>query len=189
MSNGVIYLVCDMENGLIGEGMPFAEEAQRRNVIANTKRSLEKARTAGAKVGYVRVGFSPDYRECPMESPVFSGAAANGLLKLGTWDTEVVPEIAPQDGDFDIVKHRVGPFYGTHLEPILRANKIGRVYISGVSTNGVVNLGTREGHDRDFAMVVVEDCCSAASQQEHEEVIRHLSRYATITTSVDADFR
>jgi nicotinamidase-related amidase len=189
MSTGAIYLVCDRENGLIAEGMPFAAEAQRSNVIANTKRAVEKARAAGAKVGYVRVGFSSDYRECPMDSPVFSGAAANGMLKLGTWDTEVVPEIAPQAGDFDIVKHRVGPFYGTHLDPILRANKIHKIYISGVSTNGVVNLGTREGHDRDFEMAVVEDCCSAGSQQEHEEVIRHLSRYAAITTSLDADFR
>ena len=189
MSNDAIYLVCDMENGLIAEGMPFAEEAQRRGAVANTKRAIAKARKAGVRIGYVRVGFSPDYRECPMTSPVFSGAAANGLLKLGTRDTEVVPEIAPEDGDFDIVKHRVGPFYGTHLEPILRANQIRRIYISGVSTNGVVNLGTREGHDRDFEMVVLEDCCSAASQQEHEEVIRHLSRYATITTSQEVDFQ
>lgn len=189
MNTGVIYLVCDMENGLIAEGMPFFEEAKRRNAIANTKRAIENARAAGVKIGYIRVGFSPDYRECPMNSPVFSAAATNGLLKLGTWDTEVAPEIAPRADDFDIVKHRVSPFYGTHLEPILRANRIHKIYISGVSTNGVVNLGVREGHDRDFEMVVVEDACSAASQQEHEEVIRHLSRYAAIATSLDADFR
>jgi nicotinamidase-related amidase len=80
MNTGVIYLVCDMENGLIAEGMPFFAEAKRRSVIANTKQAIENARAAGVKIGYVRVGFSPDYRECPMNSPIFSGAAANGLL-------------------------------------------------------------------------------------------------------------
>ncbi len=29
----------------------------------------------------------------------------------------------------------------------------------GVSTNGVVHAGGREGHDRDYACVVLEDCC------------------------------
>jgi hypothetical protein len=47
MNSGAIYLVCDMENGLIAEGMPFFEEAKRRNVIANTKRAIENARAAG----------------------------------------------------------------------------------------------------------------------------------------------
>jgi len=46
MSNGVYYLACDMVIGLIGEDMPFTEEAQRRNVIANTKRAIDEVRAA-----------------------------------------------------------------------------------------------------------------------------------------------
>src|SRR5437868_12559776 len=138
-----IYLVLDMENDLVhadgpnGKG-PLGEQVRSRKIIENTKAALAKARAAGVKVGYVRVGFSPDYRECPPNSPVFSRARSAGMFKLGTWGTEVHPELAPHADDFDIVKHRVSPFYGTSLEPILRARGINELFLCGVSTNGVV---------------------------------------------------
>ena len=50
-------------------------------------------------IGYVRVGFSADYRECPPNSRLFQGAKKNGLFKLGTWGTEVHPLLAPQAGE------------------------------------------------------------------------------------------
>ena len=136
----------------------------------------------GCKVGYVRVGFSPDYRECPPASPIFSGARKNGIFKLGTRGTEVHPALAPQQGDFDIVKHRVSPFYGTTLEPILRANGIERLVLCGVSTNGVVHSGAREAHDRDYECIILEDCCAGVTPDEHTHAIACLGRYATITT-------
>ena len=56
---------------------------------------------AGVQVGYVRVGFSPNYGECPPASPIFSKARDNGLFKLGTPGTAVYEAFAPQPGDFD----------------------------------------------------------------------------------------
>ncbi|MBI4083211.1 MAG: cysteine hydrolase [Candidatus Lambdaproteobacteria bacterium] len=177
-----LYLVMDMINDLIHADGPngntgFGPEVRRRNIIANTRVALAKARQAGVRVGYVRVGFSPDYRECPPGSPAFSQAKTLGRYKLGTWGTEVHPELAPLPGDFDIVKHRVSPFYGTSLEPILRANGIRRLYLSGVSTNGVVHSAVREGHDRDYECVVIDDCCCALSEEEHRAGIGIMKRY------------
>ncbi len=188
-----LYLVLDMINDLVHEDGPngktgYGPEVRRRDVIRRTALALAKARAAGVRVGYVRVGFSPDYRECPPHSPIFSRAKQAGLFKLGTWGTEVYPALAPQPGDFDIVKHRVSPFYGTALEPILRAIGVGRIYLSGVSTNAVVQATTREGHDRDYECVILEDCCSALSDEEHRNAIASLTRFATITTAEAVDF-
>lgn len=186
-----IYLVQDMMNDLIHPDGPNGKqgngpEAARRNVIPNTAKALEKARAAGIKVGFVRVGFSPDYKECPPNSPVFSKARDNGLFKLGTWGTEVHEDLKPRDDEFDIVKHRVSPFYGTNLEPILRANGITRIYCSGVSTNGVVHGCVREGHDRDYEIVVLEDCCSAGSPEEHDMALKVFTRFCKEITTADA---
>ena len=82
-----------------------------------------------------------------------------------------------QSGDFDIVKHRVSPFYSTSLEAILRANGIRRIYGSCVSTNAVVQATVREGHDRDYEMVVLEDACCGLSTDEHESAIKSLQRF------------
>ena len=187
-----ILLVMDMLNDLVHENGAGAKTyvplMKERHVLARTKAAIEKARAAGALVGYVRVGFSSDYRECPPNSPIFSRARSAGLFKLGTWGTEVHADVAPQPGDFDIVKHRVSPFYGTSLEPILRAHGVESLVLSGVSTNGVVHTGAREAHDRDYACTVLEDCCAGATTDEHESALRCLGRFAAIKNSAEVSF-
>ncbi|KAA1014252.1 cysteine hydrolase [Paraburkholderia panacisoli] len=188
-----IYLVLDMENDLVHADGPngkaaYGEQVRARGVLANTRRAIDKARAAGVAIGFVRVGFSPDYRECPPNSPIFSGARKNGIFKLGTWGTQVHPDLGQQSGDFDIVKHRVSPFYATNLDAILRARGVRRIYCSGISTNAVVQAAVREGHDRDYEMVVLEDGCCGLSTQEHENAIESLRRFCVVTTSVDVVF-
>jgi len=188
-----MFLVCDMINDLVHEEGPngkkgYGPELARRKTIANTMEALCKARAAGVKIGYVRVGFSPDYRECPPNSRIFQGAKKAGMFKLETWGTAVHPALAPQPGDFDIVKHRVSPFYATSLEAILRANHIQRLYISGVSTSGAVLSGAKDGHDRDYDVFVIEDCCCALSEEQHRAVIDQMQRMTTILTAEQVTF-
>lgn len=188
-----IYLVLDMENDLVHADGPngqaaYGEQVRGRRIIENTRRAIEKARSAGVYVGFVRVGFSADYRECPPNSPIFSGARKNGIFKLGEWGTQVHSDLGQQPGDFDIVKHRVSPFYSTSLEAILRANGIKRIYCSGISTNAVVQATVREGHDRDYDIVVLEDGCCGVTAEEHENAIKGLQRFCRVTNSQDVVF-
>ena len=187
-----LLLVMDMMNDLVAEdgfnAQTYGVQVKQRGVLENTAGAIAAARAAGVQVGYVRVGFSPDYREAPAASPIFSGARKNGIFQLGTEGTEVHPALAPAEGDFDIVKHRVSPFYGTSLEPILRANGIERIVMCGVSTNGVVHSGAREAHDRDYEVVVLEDCCAGVTPDEHRDAIACMGRYGSIVVSTDFDW-
>jgi len=191
MPSDSILLVMDMLNDLVHpDGMgakTYVPLCRERGVYENTRLAIRRAREAGMIVGYVRVGFSPDYVECPPGSPVFGKARENGVFKLGGWGTEVLEEFAPQEGDPDIIKHRVSPFYGTKLEPLLRAQGIRRLILAGVSTNGVVSAAVREGHDRDYACVVLEDCCAGATREEHDFALTGLRRYAQVTTAAAVD--
>ncbi|WP_395397484.1 cysteine hydrolase [Novosphingobium sp. BL-8A] len=187
-----LFLVMDMMNDLVAEdgfsAQTYGVQVRERGVLENTRAAIAAARAAGALVGYVRVGFSPDYREAPESSPIFSGARKNGIFQLGTWGTEVHPTLAPQPGDFDIVKHRVSPFYATSLAAILRAHRIERIVMSGVSTNGVVHSGAREAHDRDYDVVILEDCCAGVSSDEHMHALACLGRYARIVAGPEFDW-
>lgn len=182
-----LFLVMDMINDLVAEdgfgGKSYGVQIRERGIFARLNAALEKARAAGVPVGFVRVGFSPDYREAPLSSPIFNGARKNGIMQLGTWGTEVVADIVREAGDFDIVKHRVSPFYATSLEAILRAKGIERLVLAGVSTNGVVHSGAREAHDRDYEVVILEDCCAGATAEEHDHALACLARYARIVGS------
>jgi nicotinamidase-related amidase len=187
-----LFLVMDMMNDLVAEdgfnAQTYGLQVKERGVLESTAKAIAAARAAGAKVGYVRVGFSPDYREAPAASPIFSGARKNGIFQLGTKGTEVHPALAPAEGDFDVVKHRVSPFYGTSLEPILRAHGIERIVLCGVSTNGVVHSGAREAHDRDYEVVILEDCCAGVTPDEHRHAIACLGRFGSIVNSAEFDW-
>ena len=193
MANHAIFLVCDMINDLVHEDGPNGKKGYgpilaRRNVLANTAEAIRKARAAGVKIAYVRVGFSQDYRECPPTSRIFQGAKKAGLFRLGTWGTEVHPLLAPKPADYDIVKHRVSPFYATSLEPILRVNGTQRLYVCGVSTSGAVLSAAKDGHDRDYEVFVLEDCCAALTDEQHNAVIEQMNRMTTITNSKEVTF-
>jgi nicotinamidase-related amidase len=188
-----IYLILDMQNDLVhADGpngkSPLGEQVRSRRVLENTVAALKKARDAGIAVGFVRVGFSPDYHECPKNSPVFSGAPKAGIYKLGSWGTEIHPSLAQQPGDVQVTKHRVSPFYSTTLMAQLRAAGIERIYCSGVSSQAVVQATVRDGHDRDFDMVLLEDCCCAHSEEEHRNSMGSVARFCRIASSADVDF-
>jgi nicotinamidase-related amidase len=188
-----IYLVLDMQNDLIhaegpsGKG-PLGEQVRERGIIARTSLALQKARAASALVGFVRVGFSAHYQECPPNSPVFSGAPAAGLFKLGEWGTAIHQDIEVRETDLQIVKHRVSPFYSTTLEAQLRAQGVTRIVCSGVSTQAVVQAAVRDAHDRDYEVVVLDDCCAAHSAQEHANSIDSIRRFCRVETSESVTF-
>jgi len=188
-----IYLILDMQNDLVHADGPNAksglgEQVRARRVLENTALALKKAREAGIAVGFVRVGFSAGYPECPKNSPVFSGAPKAGLFQLGQWGTEIHPSLEQRVGDVQVVKHRVSPFYSTTLPAQLSALGIGRIFCSGVSTQAVVQATVRDGHDRDFEMVVLEDCCCAHSPEEHANSMGSLARFCKLATSADVAF-
>lgn len=188
-----VYLVLDMQNELVhADGpaakSPMGELLRQRKVIENTRLALERARAAGVAVGFVRVGFSADYHECPMNSPLFGGAAKAGMFKLGTWGTEIHPALEQRPGDIQVTKHRVSPFYSTTLMAQLSAAGIRRIYCSGVSTQAVVQATVRDAHDRDFEVVVIEDACCAHSEQEHQNSIGSISRFCRVEKAATVDF-
>lgn len=187
------YLVLDMQNDLVSEDgangkSPLGAEVRGRGILARTTAAIAKARKAGAAVGFVRVAFSPNYAECPAGSPIFAPAKANQLFRLGSPGVEIHPQLGRQEGDWLITKHRVSPFYATGLDTYLRANGISRIVCSGVSTQAVVQATIRDGHDRDYAMVLLEDCCAAHSAEEHRNSVGSLGRFCQVSTSEAFDF-
>lgn len=192
-ANRSIYLVLDMENDLVhddgpsGKG-PMGEQVRQRGILPRTASAIAKARKAGILVGFVRVGFSPEYPECPKSSPVFSAAAQHGLYKLGSWGTEIHPSLEQRLGDIQVVKHRVSPFYSTTLEAQLRAQGVTRIYCSGVSTQAVVQATVRDAHDRDYEVVVLEDACAAHSAEEHANSMQSIARFCKTETTESVEF-
>ena len=189
-----LLLVCDMINDLVHEDGPNGGEKgygpflKNNNVLSNAALIISKARALNLPIGFVRIGFSEDYKECSKISNLFQGAKKRGLFKLGTWGTEVHHMLQPSYIDYDIVKHRVSPFYGTTLDIILNPLNIERIVVFGVSTSGAVLSVVKDGHDRDYEMVVISDACGSIDEIQHEAVINQMNRIAHIIKAEDFEF-
>ncbi|CAH0537661.1 isochorismatase family cysteine hydrolase [Vibrio marisflavi] len=176
-------LVIDFINDIChpdGKIPSSAAHTQEQNAIDNANKALAFARKQGWLTVQVKVGFEQNYHAQPKESPIFGKANQFEALKLGSFGTDFHEDLDVQPSDFIIEKPRVNPFYGTNLEPVLRANKVDELYVCGVSTAWAIQAVTRDAHDRDYKVTIIEDACAAADQQEHMTSIDMLSRIANI---------
>ncbi|CAN7482088.1 cysteine hydrolase [Trinickia sp. LjRoot230] len=162
-----------------------AAHAAARNVIENANRALAIAAQRDWLSVLVKVGFEPGYADLPARSPIFGRARELGALALNGPGTGFHPALDAHAANLVIVKPRVSAFYGTRLEAALRATRIERLVIGGVSTTWAVQATARDGHDRDYEICIVEDLCAAASDDEHERSIDTLRGIARIVTVDD----
>ncbi|MEJ2424715.1 MAG: cysteine hydrolase [Candidatus Thiodiazotropha sp.] len=179
-------ILIDLINELIAPGGKLSAKgytnfADQHGTLGRIADLLNHSRSQAHKIIHVRVGFSPDYREQPKDSPLFKHASRFDALKLGEWGTEFVPQATPLPGETVLVKHRVNAFYGTPLEILLRNAGIDQLAIVGCSTDVGVQTTARAAHDLDYACTVIGDCCIAPSDEDHEPTLRMLSKVVQVS--------
>lgn len=165
-----------------GKLAQYVDRIEAHHIISNANQLTDWGRKKGHLIGHVRVGFRADHKEVSSASPLFSGAKTNNALVLDSWGGAFCDSLNRAVGDVEIVKHRVSAFYGTDLDLMLRANRIERLILCGVSTNNAVELTTREAHDRDYHVTVVTDACETNTDEEQTASLRFLSRIAQLST-------
>ncbi|AXT45921.1 MULTISPECIES: cysteine hydrolase family protein [Chromobacterium] len=175
---GLDYIHDIMVDG--GKVARCAEHARQRGVIAAANQAIAEARRRGWLVVQVKVGFSPSYVEQAKNSPLFGRAHEFGALDLSGPGTAFHPDLDVRPEDAIVIKPRVSAFYATSLEAVLRAHRIERLILSGVSSTWAVQAAARDAHDRDYQVLVLEDGCAAASEEEHRTSMRQLETIARI---------
>jgi len=159
--------------------IPIVENyaADKERLLAATAGAIAAARKAGMRVIYVVVGFRPGMPEISARNKAFSEAKARGPMS-----SEIHSAVAPQAGEVIVTKHRVGAFFGTDLDMILRAHDIDTLVLCGIATSGVVLSTVRHASDADYRLVVLRDCCSNPDADVHACLMDKLfPRQATVT--------
>ncbi|CND48123.1 cysteine hydrolase family protein [Yersinia intermedia] len=178
---GLDYIVDIMcSGGKIARSAPHAEQ---RHIVEKTNKALAFARQNGWLVIHVKIGFSSGYLEHPTNSPLFGRVREYGALDLSTPGTAFHPDLDVNPSDAIVIKPRVSAFYSTSIEAYLRANNIERVVLAGVSSSWAVQSTARDAHDRDYHVVVLEDACAAATDEEHQQSMQLLATIARVTTT------
>jgi nicotinamidase-related amidase len=163
-----------------------------QELLSRAGNVLHRARDSGMCVIHVQVGFRPGLPEVsprnlllsaikssPKHQQLFQGPAA-----------AIHPEVAPQQGDIVITKHRVDAFAGTDLETVLRAKDIDTLVLFGIATSGVVLSTLLHAADADYRLAVIKDCCADRDLDVHDclidKVFPRQARVMTAREFVDA---
>ena len=152
-------IVVDMQNDFGSNGGMFAlagiDISAIRNAIAPTARVLAAARRAGIGIVYLKMAFRPDLSDAGSldgpnrikhrrlrvgEAIVAPDGKASRILIRDTWNTEIVPELAPKRDDIVLYKHRYSGFYETDLDSVLKRRSIKSLIFTGCTTSVCVEV-------------------------------------------------
>jgi nicotinamidase-related amidase len=162
----------------------FAAPAAARNVVGVAKEIIDAAHVSGSTVVYTKVGFDAGHADLVPNNPLLGIVAQQGCLVNGTWQTETVGGLLPGE-DLVLTGGRVSSFAGTQLDTILRGKGINTVLVFGVATNLSVESTARHASDIGYRVVLVEDACSAATDEAHNAALESLGLLAEVASSSD----
>lgn len=167
-------LIIDIQNTYL-EVPDDADEASRwtpfldrmnQTVIPNTAKLASLARGNDVEVMFARIAcLTEDGRDRSLsqKKPGFNYL----LLPKDREDSQIVPELAAQGDEITVLKTTDSAITGTNLRLILRNIGISNVIVAGIFTDQCISSTVRSLADESFNVLVVEDCCAAATMELH----------------------
>jgi ureidoacrylate peracid hydrolase len=162
-------IVVDMQNEFGSEGGMFERAGIPidgiQAVVEPTSRVLAAARAAGMKVVYLRMQFEPDLSnagapDAPnrVRHAIFGVGSESCVLIRDTWGTEILAELAPEEGDVVVAKHRFSGFFETELDAMLKEAGVATLVFTGCTTSVCVDSTLRDAFFRDYKCLLLADC-------------------------------
>ncbi len=185
-------LVCDSDNYHLAKSGPVAipelrDIAFQRGIIPKMAALNDAARHAGGKIFYRRMLRWPNSAGAIHNTPMARALAKTNSadLTLGSKSLEIIPDLAPQPGDFfyEISHGAMTSFHDSGLDSLLRNMGIETVIPIGVSINVAIVGATIEAVNRNYKCIVPMDCVSGVPADYGDAVLQHTIRALAIVTS------
>lgn len=171
-------VVIDMQSAFCAPGGP-AEVPTSRGIVNSINRLATDLRSVGVPVIWVlhantRIGGRSDW-ELFFNTMVADDVRESTLDKLTEKQT-VWSGLITAPADLTLLKNRYSALIpgSSPLERILRGMGIDTVLIAGTKTNVCCESTARDAMMLDFKVIMIEDCCAALSDSEHQGALENI---------------
>lgn len=149
-------VIVDMQVDFVDPSSPSTCAPMAQERIPAIRRLLDGAREAGVPIYFTQGLVKPDLSDVGL----WKGRAhRTGLCQIeGSRGAEIVPELAPRDGETVVPKRRPSGFFGTDLHQMLRARGVDTVLLAGASMSGCVRATAVDAFSHDYLTSVVREC-------------------------------
>ncbi len=162
-------VIIDMQRDFVepgGFGASLGNDVTRlQAIIPTVRRVLDAWRAVDGLVIHTRESHLPDLSDCPPAKRLRGAPTLRigdrgpmgRVLVVGEPGNQIVPELAPVDGEIVIDKPGKGAFHDTGLHETLQEFGITHLVFMGVTTEVCVQTSMREANDRGYDCLLVED--------------------------------
>jgi nicotinamidase-related amidase len=162
-------VVIDMQRDFIEKG-GFGDSlgndvARLEAIVPTTARLIALFRDQGWPLVHTREAHKVDLSDCPPSKirrgnpslKIGERGAMGRLLVTGEPGNQIVPDLAPVDGEIVVDKPGKGMFWATGLHEMLQNRGITHLVFAGVTTEVCVQTSMREANDRGYECLLIED--------------------------------
>ena len=166
-------VIIDMQRDFVepgGFGASLGNDVTRlQGIVPALRRVLEAWRARDGLVIHTRESHLPDLSDCPPAKRlrgtptlrIGDTGPMGRVLVRGEPGNQIVPELAPVDGEIVIDKPGKGAFHDTGLHETLQDFGITHLVFTGVTTEVCVQTSMREANDRGYDCLLLEDCTAS----------------------------
>jgi len=176
-----VLVVIDMQNGFCAQGGSYerfgADINMYRKIVPNVRRIIDVCHELRIPIFYtqqVREASGIDlltriHRIIPKGRLEFI-EKIHACVR-GTWDAEIIDELLPTKADHIVVKRRDSAFQDTEFELWLKSIGADTVIYTGIDTCICVENSLREGFNKGYDVILVEDAVASSWQELHKATL------------------
>jgi bifunctional isochorismate lyase/aryl carrier protein len=161
-------LVHDMQQYFV---RPYVRDASPlQPVVRNIARLIAHARTVGIPVFYTAQHGNQDRRDRGLQADLWGPGMSDAPEHQ-----PILPELAPEKGDFVLVKHRYSAFQRSNLETLMRVRGRDQLVITGIYAHIGCTMTAGEAFQRDIEPFFAADATADFSREKHMMALHYVA--------------
>jgi ureidoacrylate peracid hydrolase len=180
-------LVVDVQNGFVSKSGSYdllgMDTSKYRQVIPKIKVLLDLCRDNSIPVFYTQaVRESSGIDLLTRTHKILPKSREERIKKKpicvrGTWDADIVEEVAPKPGDHIVTKRRDSAFHDTEIKVWLSSLGIDTLIFSGIDTSICVETSLRDAFNLGYDVVLISDATVSSNKKHYESTIDNIKDY------------